>query len=400
MRMLSLRILVFADTASSGSRLANLLRQTGCQQVFVATDSAQALAILERAGAMDITLCHMPTESSCAQGLLQIMGRSELTGSVIISHLLSADMRSALGQLISLLGMTLVGSVSKPLQAGALKYFPAMHLNEPINESGLLPVLPATEEEVRRALSSHQLHTYFQPKFNLQTGEVSSVEALARWHHPFKGVLPPSVFMSVIERCGLLNELLLLQLEQCLRLQRQAINQGFALNVALNLHAGQLIKTEFLSQIQGILAAHDLPGSGLTFELSEAGLLEEPAISLESLVRLRMMGCSLSIDDFGAGFSSLQRLCQLPFNEIKVDGEFVRGLQHEPRRRAVISSTLALGEALGMSVIVEGIETEEQRKILLELGCKQGQGYLCARPMSAVSLLRWLEVQRGVTASC
>lgn len=399
MHMLPLRILVLVDTPCSGSKLANRLRQAGCQEVFVATQSAPALAFLEQNGPVDITLCDLPMESAGAQDLLQTMGRSGLTGPIIISRTLSADTRSMQGQLISLLGMALLDDISKPLQPEALQLLRAKHLNEPINESGVLPVVPATEEEVRRALAGHQLHTYFQPKFNLQTGEVCSIEALARWHHPFKGVLPPSVFMPVIERCGLLDELLFQQLEHCLRLQRQAINQGFALNVALNLHAEQLVKPELTGQIQNALMAHDLPGSGLTFELTETGLLEEPAISLESLVRLRMMGCSLSIDDFGAGFSSLQRLCQLPFNEIKLDGEFVRGLEHEPRRRAVISSTLALGEALGMSVVVEGIETEEQRKVLLELGCKQGQGYLCARPMSAASLLNWLELQRGITAS-
>lgn len=400
MPMLPLRILVLVDTASGGSRFANRLRQAGCQEVFVATQSVHALAFLKQNGPVDIMLCDLSVESTDAQDLLQTVGRSGLTGQIIISRTLSADTRSVQGQLISLLGMALLDDISKPLQPGALQLLRAKHLNQPINESGVLPVVPATEEEVRQALAGHQLHTYFQPKFNLQTGEVCSAEALARWHHPFKGVLPPSVFMPVIERCGLLDELMFQQLETCLRLQRQALNQDFALNVSLNLHAGQLIKPELTSRIQSTLAAHDLPGSGLTFELAETGLLEEPAISLESLVRLRMMGCSLSIDDFGAGFSSLQRLCQLPFNEIKLDGEFVRGLEHEPRRRAVISSTLALGEALGMSVVIEGVETEEQRKVLLGLGCKQGQGYLCARPMSAASLLNWLELRRGITPSC
>ena len=114
---------------------------------------------------------------------------------------------------------------------------------------------------------------------------------------------------------------------------------------------------------------------------------------LENLIRLRMMGCRLSIDDFGAGFSSLQRLCQLPFNEIKLDAEFVRGLNDEPRCRAVIGSTLALGSTLGMSVVVEGIETAEQHRELLELGCTQGQGYWHARPMDGADLLRCTELK-------
>ena len=162
--------------------------------------------------------------------------------------------------------------------------------------------------------------------------------------------------------------------------------------MAFNLQAAQLARSELTTSIRGILARHSAFGSGLTFELTESGLLEAPATSLENLVRLRMMGCRLSIDDFGAGFSSLQRLCQLPFSEIKLDAEFVRTLDLEPRCRAVISSTLALGETLGMSVVIEGIETDAQRLQLMSLGCTQGQGYWYAKPMSGEALLGWLQL--------
>jgi EAL domain-containing protein (putative c-di-GMP-specific phosphodiesterase class I) len=116
---------------------------------------------------------------------------------------------------------------------------------------------------------------------------------------------------------------------------------------------------------------------------------------LESLIRLRMMGAGLSIDDFGVGFSSLERLCQLPFTEIKLDGSFVQDLEVSAASRAIVSSTLALGAALNMSVVVEGVETESQRQSLIKLGCVQAQGYLCARPMSANRLLLWLDSQRA-----
>ena len=161
--------------------------------------------------------------------------------------------------------------------------------------------------------------------------------------------------------------------------------------MAFNLHAAQLANPELASNVRQLLARHGAAGSGVTFEVTESGLLEAPTISLESLVRLRMMGCRLSIDDFGAGFSSLQRLCQLPFNEIKLDAEFVRTLEQEPRCLAVIASTLALGETLGMSVVIEGIETEAQCKQLLDIGCTQGQGFWYARPMAAEDFLNWLK---------
>jgi EAL domain-containing protein (putative c-di-GMP-specific phosphodiesterase class I) len=236
MPMLPLRVLVLGDDPVQRSIAVNLLWQSGCQDVFVAADGVQALAILEQ-----------------------------------------------------------VRGVSEPV------------------------ALLANEEEVRRALVDQEMQTYFQPKFNLLSGEVRSIEALARWHHPSKGVLPPSAFMAVIERCGLMDELLFLQLEQGLSLQRLALDQGFPLNVAFNLQAAQVANADLVPRIKSMLSAHDLPGSGLTFGLAETGLLDAPATSFESLMRLRMMGCSLST---------------------------------------------------------------------------QGQGYSCARPMTAPGLLNWLDLQR------
>jgi EAL domain-containing protein (putative c-di-GMP-specific phosphodiesterase class I) len=297
-------------------------------------------------------------------------------------------------QIVPLLGLELLGDVGKPLHPQLLGHLLNKHLNTSVIEQVPVRALQlASEEEVCAALAEGQLHCWYQPKFNLHTGQVCGVEVLSRWLHPVRGVLSPAVYLPVLERQGLMDTLLFAQLEQALAMQQEAASRGFCLNMAFNLQARQLVSNELTSTIKCILAKHSAPGAGLTFELTESGLLEAPATSLENLIQLRMMGCRLSIDDFGAGFSSLQRLCQLPFNEIKLDAEFVRTLQHEPRCRAVISSTLALGEALGMSVVIEGIETDAQRVQLMSLGCTQGQGYWYARPMSGEELLRWLQLQ-------
>lgn len=167
------------------------------------------------------------------------------------------------------------------------------------------------------------------------------------------------------------------------------------MNMAFNLQARQLSNCSLTAVIKQLLVRHRVDGTEVTFEVTETGLLEAPNISLENLVRLRMMGCRLSIDDYGAGFSSLQRLCQLPFNEIKLDGEFVSTLEQEPRCQAVVISTLALGESLGMTVVIEGIETEAQYQRLLSLGCALGQGYWYARPMAGADLLNVLHMHDG-----
>lgn len=394
MTVLPLRVLVLEDHLFQRSMAVSLLKQLGCREVLEASNGSEALAVLQRVGYMDVVVCDLQMEGMDGLAFIQRISAAGQVGAIIISSGLPGDVRLAVRQMGELLGVNMLGDVGKPLLKQTLQPLLELALRE-----GPVPGEPATgqdiatERQMRSAITDQQLEAYYQPKFDLQTGALQGVEVLARWNHPFKGVLSPGVFLPAIERAGLMDALLLALMQQALTLQRQVKGMGVSLDLAFNLQAGQLADAGLTLLIKDILSAYQALGFGITFELTESGLLEVPAVSLENLVRLRMMGCRLSIDDFGAGFSSLQRLCQLPFNEIKLDGEFVRGLLHEPRCRAVIGSTLALGKTLGMSVVVEGIETHEQHRALLELGCSQGQGYWYARPMKGADLLHWL--QRG-----
>lgn len=389
---LPLRILVLEDHAFQRSVAVNMLQGLGCREVLEASDGAQALALLDEVGSVDIALCDLQMEGMDGLEFLQRVGASGQVRSVIISSSLSADLRRAVHQMVALLGLHLLGDVGKPLHAQVLAELLEKFVNRQISPAQPVRTTTlASEAAVRHALAEGQLHAWYQPKFNLQSGEVCGVEVLCRWLHPTRGLISPALFVPVLERCGLLDEMLFAQIDQALRVQHSARAQGFVLNMAFNLQTVQLANAQLTSTLKSLLAEHKTCGSSLTFELTESGLLEAPATSLESLVRLRIMGCRLSIDDFGAGFSSLQRLCQLPFNEIKLDADFIRNLAHEPRCRAAISSTLALGEALGMSVVIEGIETDAQRRELLALGCTKGQGYWYARPMAGADLLNWLQ---------
>lgn len=396
MPSLPLRVLVLEDHAFQRSVAVSTLKHLGCREVLEAADGAQALALLDSSGPVDIALCDLQMEGVDGLEFIQRVGASGQVRSIIISSSLSADLRRAVRQIVSLLGLEFLGDLGKPLKVEVLSKLLRKQLNtrpvsaSPANEETEL----ASEADVRRALAKHQLKAFYQPKFNLQTGHVYGVEVLARWLDPYKGVISPAVFLPTLERCGLMDQWLYAQMDQALLVQARAKHHGVMLDMAFNLHAAQLANPELATNIRKLLIRHGIAGNGVTLEVTESGLLEAPATSLESLVRLRMMGCRLSIDDFGAGFSSLQRLCQLPFNEIKLDAEFVRSLEQEPRCLAVIASTLALGEALGMSVVIEGIETEAQCKQLSDIGCTLGQGFWYARPMAEEDFLSWLENAR------
>ncbi|WP_073523174.1 EAL domain-containing response regulator [Pseudomonas fluorescens] len=388
----SLRVIVLEDHSFQRTIAVSMLQQLGCTAVFQAADGVEALAVLNKVGPVDIALCDLRMDGMDGLEFLQAVGHAGLVGSVIISSSLSEELRRTVRQIISLLDLELLGDIGKPLDEDALERLLKKHCSLPRTGAPPEPleVLP-DEAEVRQALAAHELCAFFQPKFILETGEINGVEVLARWRHRSGKILPPPCFLPVLEQCGLLDELLCQQLHEGLALQQQLRAQGHDLNFAFNLHAVQLANGTLAAQIASLLGEYGARGSSLTFELTESGLLQAPETSLECLFRLQMMGCRLSIDDFGTGFSSLQRLSQLPFNEIKLDAGFIRALAQEPRSHAVISSTLALGETLGMTVVAEGIETDEQRQSLLNMGCTQGQGYWYAKPMSGGDLLRWLD---------
>ncbi|NMX94848.1 MULTISPECIES: EAL domain-containing response regulator [unclassified Pseudomonas] len=396
MSFTSLRVLVLEDHLFQRSVAVNLLKQLGCGEVLEASNGTEALAVLQGVGSVDVVVCDLQMEGMDGLEFIQRISAHGQVGAIIVSSGLPGDVRRAVSQMGALLGVNMLGDTGKPLQIETLQPLLERVLSTSCEVPQPQPSLElADEQQVRRAILDQQLQAYYQPKFDLHSGAVLGVEVLARWNHPFQGVLSPTVFLPAMERSGLMDELLFCLMQQALALQRQALNLGIALDLAFNLQAAQLTEVELTLHIKRILTTHQTPCASVTFELTESGLLEVPAVSLENLVRLRMMGCRLSIDDFGAGFSSLQRLCQLPFNEIKLDAEFVRGLLHEPRCRAVIGSTLALGQTLSMSVVIEGIETAEQHQALLALGCTQGQGYWHARPMNGADLLRWLQRNAG-----
>ncbi|WP_222832790.1 EAL domain-containing protein [Pseudomonas sp. SC3(2021)] len=244
-------------------------------------------------------------------------------------------------------------------------------------------------DDVLRGLWRREFRAYLQPKFDLRTGKVDAAEVLARWHHPTRGVLGPASFIPLMTRKQWLDELLFELLEQGLALQLKLHEQGALLGLAFNVSLGQLQNSLFIDGLKTRLLRHRLPLSMLTFEITE----DDPADAagcVEQLNRLSNLGVRLSMDDFGTGYSSLLRLCQVPFHEIKLAGDFTRFVGRPGRHQAVIRHALALAEELGVSLVVEGIETVEQRDSLEQMGARVGQGFFCVKPMLIDTFEGWM----------
>jgi diguanylate cyclase (GGDEF)-like protein len=243
--------------------------------------------------------------------------------------------------------------------------------------------------ELRRALDRDELVLHFQPKVSVSTGELVGVEALVRWQHPERGLIPPNDFVPLAEQTGLIRPLTRRVLDRALEQCRAWQDAGLSLSVAVNVAPRLLSEPDFPTLVGGLLDRWGIPPAQLELEITESGLMVDAERTQEVLWRLHDLGVRLSIDDFGTGYSSLSRLRELPIDHLKIDRSFVQRLEEADADAAIVRSTIGLGQSLGLRVVAEGVETEDALRRLGSFGCDQAQGFHIARPLPAAELAAW-----------
>jgi diguanylate cyclase len=252
--------------------------------------------------------------------------------------------------------------------------------------------------DLRMALARQQLELYYQPKIDAPSGQITGAEALMRWHHPLRGMVSPAVFIPIAERYGLIAGLGNWVIDEACRQARSWRDEGLRMRVAINLSVHQLRHPDLPERIADALARHQINPTLLTCEITESVAMEDPQATMKIFERLAAVGVHISIDDFGTGYSSLSYLRKLPAKELKIDRSFVLDLETSADARAVVDAVVKLAQALGLKVVAEGVETDEQSQILRALGCDELQGYLFAKPMSAKALALWAMADNGPSA--
>ncbi|MET0772728.1 MAG: bifunctional diguanylate cyclase/phosphodiesterase, partial [Candidatus Limnocylindrales bacterium] len=243
------------------------------------------------------------------------------------------------------------------------------------------PLRLALVSEVRHALDTHAIAVWYQPRLSLVTGRVIGAEALVRWIHPDRGVVPPGMFLPVVEQTRLIRPLTLSVLERSVATCARWAGLGMPLSVSVNLSPRNLLDADLASDIRRILTDSSLPPRSLIVEVTESAVTADHQRANAILSELRAMGVRVAIDDFGTGYSSLTRLRQLPVDEIKLDRSFVSRIEHDEQDRAIVRSVIGLAHDLGMTVVAEGVETRACWDWLASHGCDEAQGYLMGRPM-------------------
>ena len=243
--------------------------------------------------------------------------------------------------------------------------------------------------DLRQALEREELELFYQPKIDAVSGKVTAAEALLRWQHPTRGMVPPSVFIPIAERFGLIRSIGQWVIDDACRQARVWQDKGLKMRVAINLSAAQMRQEDIVARIARALAHYRVDPSLLTCEITESVAMEDTKATQATFRELGAAGIHLSIDDFGTGYSSLAYLRKLPAEELKIDRSFVMDVEFSADARAVVDAVVKLAHALGLRVVAEGVENERQQRILVQLGCDELQGFLFARPMTARTLLLW-----------
>ena len=265
--------------------------------------------------------------------------------------------------------------------SGALRYHSALDLASAQTLSLLT--------ELRRALDNDELRLYLQPKVALHGQGGLAAEALVRWQHPQRGLVPPVDFIPFAEQTGFVRQLTLWMVEEVARLLADPRTRGLPLRISVNLSTRDLLDPELGHRLAGILARHGVLASAFCLEITESAIMDDPQRAEAMLNQLSLQGFKLSIDDFGTGYSSLAYLKRLPVDELKIDKSFVMGMAAGEDDAMIVRSTIDLAHNLGLTVVAEGVESAAILERLRALACDEAQGYHIARPLPVGDFLAW-----------
>jgi diguanylate cyclase (GGDEF)-like protein len=247
--------------------------------------------------------------------------------------------------------------------------------------------------ELRQAIDGNELTLHFQPRVDLRSGDITGVEALVRWNHPVRGAVPPSEFIPFAEQTGFIRHVTRWVIDAALTQIESWLAVTVEIPVAINVSARDLSGKELPDLLAEAMRRHHVPARLISLEITESALMEDPQHAAVILGRLRELGIGIAIDDYGTGYSALSYLAQLSVDSLKIDRSLIHSLRRDTKKAAIVRSTVALGENLGLTVVAEGVETPDEIELLRQFGCHEAQGFGLARPMGADEMFTWYIAQ-------
>ncbi len=395
------RVVVLDDDRFSRQVMSAMFARIGVAQVDEIDDPRKLLDHLSRAAAVpDLLLLDLRMPSVDGVTLLRPLAEMGYAGGVIVFSGASEDVLDMALRLGASFGLNMLGALKKPPRAEALLGLLQKLELAPLKASPLKVVdrcASASREgsALREAIGAGQMRCVYQPKVRLRERSLVGAEALVRWHHPTDGIIPPSNFVTLAEQIGLIGELTRVVVEQAVAQAARWRVGGRDFVMSINVSALNLCESGFVEWMVSCVRGEGVSPAWVCLEITESHLGGDPLLLAESLTRLRLHGFRLSIDDFGTGFSSMRRLRDIAFDELKIDRGFTHGAATDPRRAAVFRASVRVARDLGIEVVAEGIENRADWDFSLGNGAGVGQGYFISRPLSADAFENWCDVWMG-----
>jgi EAL domain-containing protein (putative c-di-GMP-specific phosphodiesterase class I)/FixJ family two-component response regulator len=389
MEISELRFLVAEDHEFQRRTLVRMLASLGAREVLEAADGRAALeAFRDPSRTVHIIVCDLDMPEMDGMEFIRHVGETGAQVSVILSSALDRHLIASVETMTTAYGMNLLGAIEKPATPQKLRDLIARHGAGPARRAGA-PAARIPADEVVAGLRAGQFEPFFQPKVELDTGKVAGAEAVARWRHPERGIVPPGAFISVLEEAGEVDALTWVMLEKAAAVAAKWQAEGRPVSVSVNLSPSSLTDPTLADRITNTVRRQGLETKAMILEITESAAMTDVGRCLENLARLRVKGFGLSIDDYGTGYSSMQQLARIPFTELKLDQSFVTHCGSNAQHLAIIESSLDMARRLRLKTVAEGVETQGDWTLLRELGCAFGQGYFIAAPMPAGDFVGW-----------
>jgi EAL domain-containing protein (putative c-di-GMP-specific phosphodiesterase class I)/CheY-like chemotaxis protein len=391
---LPLHILILEDHPFQQMYARELVASLGISHITTARDGSDAFEkIRGNPRPVDIVICDLKMEGMDGIEFIRHVATEKLAKAVILASVLDDDLQRSVEDMARAYGVTVLGRLDKPIARDDLQALIEGYaeLSQSRHPRAGADGPPLSVEDIRQALKQRQFVPWFQPRINAQDRVLQGVEALARWLHPEHGTIGPDRFIPLVETHELMNEFTRVIMLQAMEQGRRWQLAGMQVPVSVNFSVTTLQDTDMASIIRNIAVGAGMPPKQVTVEVTETGVADNFAAVLETLTRLRMYGFSLSIDDYGTGYSSMRQLSQIPFTEVKIDRAFISRVDSTPKNRAIVNSTLSLARELNLNTVAEGVETEAELTALKTMGCDLIQGFIIARPMAGELCTEWMQ---------
>jgi len=385
-----INVMLVDDSAFARSVGLRVLRRTGVVSILEASGGQEAIDFLEQPDqSVDVVFCDLMMPDMDGVEIIRRVSALPMPPAFVFLSGANAALLNTVEDTALARGLRVLGVIQKPLTPDAVRrVFARLGKKQALHESA--SAIDVTPKDLEVALLDGQFLLHFQPKVALADGSVVGFESLARWLHPDKGLIPPGIFIASAEQSGqigaLTDRITMLALTQC---AAWALT-GLRTTVSINLSAYMLVDLDLPDRLARAVERYGIDPRRLILEITESGLFQDAANTLDILARLHMKGFALSIDDFGTGYSSLEQLRRVPFAEMKIDRAFVNGAAENAKAKAILQSSASLGRSLQMSVVAEGAETQEDWDTVRDAGVEFVQGYFIAKPMAAVDIPEWL----------